>query len=443
MSPLIFVAVLLLVCLLLLETDFSFLIFVIFILISEHYRCWEALLKEKLEIIECVVCLVVNYGVIQSWMKMGFLNCNSRLLESDLLKALLAGILYYPTSLALTFYQQWVIKQAFQFPLFIVLWHYFLKFFVAWFYRAIYACIYRKKRVLLQWSKYATAAGIAGVSASLDIGLSNWSFEYTSISLYGLVLFSLILLIVHFSVIQWANRRRSFSFFLQPLRYRWRNVYVCMDVSHAVGVFFVNYKSTQFSWTGFFLIQGASMCGGLRWAASQKLLQKEILGLSNPFDMIYHVQPWMVVGILPLFFAFEARDLALISTTAYGSKPSSVLRLSALVLIGGLLATLMEMFEYLLLLYTSSLTLSVCSVGKELVTLLLAYRYRNDRMSLMNAFGLAMCIFGTALHVTVRTKRFRDYNAPQLTRPTVVYTELRDRQYAALSEASSTDSEEF
>ncbi|KRX59141.1 Solute carrier family 35 member C2 [Trichinella sp. T9] len=393
----------------------------------------------------------VNYGVIHSWMKMGISNCSSRLLESDLIKALLAGILYYPTSLALTFYQQWVIKQAFQFPLFIVLWHYFLKFFVAWFYRAIYACIYRKKRVLLQWSKYATAAGIAGVSASLDIGLSNWSFEYTSISLYGFVcslLFSSILCLrFEFSVIQWANRRRSFSSSLQPLRCRWRNVYNASTVSVvcliAVGVFFVNYKSTQFSWTGFFLIQGASMCGGLRWAASQKLLQKEILGLSNPFDMIYHVQPWMVVGILPLFFAFEARDLALISTTAYGSKPSSVLRLSALVLIGGLLATLMEVFEYLLLLYTSSLTLSVCSVGKELATLLLAYRYRNDRMSLVNAFGLAMCIFGTALHVTMRTKRLRDPKAPQLTRPTVVYTELRDRQYAALSEASSTDSEEF
>ncbi|KRX59140.1 Solute carrier family 35 member C2 [Trichinella sp. T9] len=371
----------------------------------------------------------VNYGVIHSWMKMGISNCSSRLLESDLIKALLAGILYYPTSLALTFYQQWVIKQAFQFPLFIVLWHYFLKFFVAWFYRAIYACIYRKKRVLLQWSKYATAAGIAGVSASLDIGLSNWSFEYTSISLYTMGKSSTIIFILLAAVALSLEKCNASTVSV-----------VCLI---AVGVFFVNYKSTQFSWTGFFLIQGASMCGGLRWAASQKLLQKEILGLSNPFDMIYHVQPWMVVGILPLFFAFEARDLALISTTAYGSKPSSVLRLSALVLIGGLLATLMEVFEYLLLLYTSSLTLSVCSVGKELATLLLAYRYRNDRMSLVNAFGLAMCIFGTALHVTMRTKRLRDPKAPQLTRPTVVYTELRDRQYAALSEASSTDSEEF
>ncbi|KRX21343.1 Solute carrier family 35 member C2 [Trichinella nelsoni] len=403
----------------------------------------------------------VNYGVIHSWMKMGISNCSSRLLESDLIKALLAGILYYPTSLALTFYQQWVIKQAFQFPLFIVLWHYFLKFFVAWFYRAIYACIYRKKRVLLQWSKYATAAGIAGVSASLDIGLSNWSFEYTSISLY-VFLYNGQIVDDHFHppcsrcvvvgemctcVCVCVSVHGMFCCLMKIVSSHcvlFQNAstvsVVCLI---AVGVFFVNYKSTQFSWTGFFLIQGASMCGGLRWAASQKLLQKEILGLSNPFDMIYHVQPWMVVGILPLFFAFEARDLALISTTAYGSKPSSVLRLSALVLIGGLLATLMEVFEYLLLLYTSSLTLSVCSVGKELVTLLLAYRYRNDRMSLVNAFGLAMCIFGTALHVTMRTKRLRDPKAPQLTRPTVVYTELRDRQYAALSEASSTDSEEF
>ncbi|KRX21344.1 Solute carrier family 35 member C2 [Trichinella nelsoni] len=398
----------------------------------------------------------VNYGVIHSWMKMGISNCSSRLLESDLIKALLAGILYYPTSLALTFYQQWVIKQscylpgnrAYCIPISFV--HRTLALFFEIFCRLVLSSNLRLHLPQKAGSTPMVEVRHCSRHCWRQRIVGYWPVELElRIHQHISVRFRLLILCLRFefSVIQWANRRRSFSSSLQPLRCRWRNVYNASTVSVvcliAVGVFFVNYKSTQFSWTGFFLIQGASMCGGLRWAASQKLLQKEILGLSNPFDMIYHVQPWMVVGILPLFFAFEARDLALISTTAYGSKPSSVLRLSALVLIGGLLATLMEVFEYLLLLYTSSLTLSVCSVGKELVTLLLAYRYRNDRMSLVNAFGLAMCIFGTALHVTMRTKRLRDPKAPQLTRPTVVYTELRDRQYAALSEASSTDSEEF
>lgn len=29
------------------------------------------------------------------------------------------------------------------------------------------------------------------------------------------------------------------------------------------------------------------------------------LGLSNPLDMMFHIQPWMIVGLLPLSIAFE------------------------------------------------------------------------------------------------------------------------------------------
>jgi solute carrier family 35 protein C2 len=34
-------------------------------------------------------------------------------------------------------------------------------------------------------------------------------------------------------------------------------------------------------------------------------MQKSKLGLENPVDMVYHVQPWMMVAILPLAVYFE------------------------------------------------------------------------------------------------------------------------------------------
>jgi solute carrier family 35 protein C2 len=34
-------------------------------------------------------------------------------------------------------------------------------------------------------------------------------------------------------------------------------------------------------------------------------MQKSKLGLENPLDMVYHVQPWMIVSILPLAVGFE------------------------------------------------------------------------------------------------------------------------------------------
>ena len=32
---------------------------------------------------------------------------------------------------------------------------------------------------------------------------------------------------------------------------------------------------------------------GLRWTLSQMVMQKSEMGLANPIDMMYHIQPWM------------------------------------------------------------------------------------------------------------------------------------------------------
>lgn len=34
-------------------------------------------------------------------------------------------------------------------------------------------------------------------------------------------------------------------------------------------------------------------------------MQKSELGLSNPIDMVYHIQPWMTVSLLPLAVIME------------------------------------------------------------------------------------------------------------------------------------------
>lgn len=44
---------------------------------------------------------------------------------------------------------------------------------------------------------------------------------------------------------------------------------------------------------------------GLRWTLSQMVMQKSEMGLANPIDMMYHIQPWMIVTLLPFAIAFE------------------------------------------------------------------------------------------------------------------------------------------
>ncbi len=59
-------------------------------------------------------------------------------------------------------------------------------------------------------------------------------------------------------------------------------------------------------------------CNGLKWVRFLRFTVSERkwtarLGLHNPIDMVFHVQPWMILSILPLAFAFEGKQWILTS----------------------------------------------------------------------------------------------------------------------------------
>ena len=62
----------------------------------------------------------------------------------------------------------------------------------------------------------------------------------------------------------------------------------------------------------------------------------------------------------------------------------------------------MEFSEYLLLTFTSSLTLSMAGIFKEIFTLYLAVNYNGDQMSQINFIGLLVCLFGISTHVCLK-----------------------------------------
>lgn len=142
----------------------------------------------------------------------------------------------------------------------------------------------------------------------------------------------------------------------------------------------------------------ASASSGLRWTWSQMVFQRSKMGLSNPVDMIYFVQPWMLLAILPLMFAIEGEPLSTSATTFSATSWAVPLHFIFLIFVGASIAFLMEISEYLLLLYTSGLTLSICGMLKEIITLTLAHYYYHDSMSKTNFIGLVMCLLGVGVH---------------------------------------------
>lgn len=78
------------------------------------------------------------------------------------------------------------------------------------------------------------------------------------------------------------------------------------------GLFMFTFKSTEFNAWGFTFLLFASFTSGIRWTFAQFIMQKTKLGLHNPIDMIYFMQPWMIVALLPLTIAFEGKEIEII-----------------------------------------------------------------------------------------------------------------------------------
>ncbi|XP_076019443.1 solute carrier family 35 member C2-like [Genypterus blacodes] len=296
-------------------------------------------------------------------------------------------LLYYVFSIGITFYNKWLMK-GFHYPLFMTMVHLTIIFFLSALTRQAMQCWTGKPRVLLSWRDYLRKVAPTALATALDIGLSNWSFLFITISLYTMTKSSAVLFILFFSLVFKLEEPNPFLIVVVGLI--------------SSGLFMSTFKSTQFNLEGFIMVLMASFIGGIRWTLTQVLMQKAELGLQNPIDTMYHLQPVMFLGLFPLFMFNEAVSLStsekLFRVTEFSPLLSSLFTLS----IGGCLAFGLGFSEFLLVSRTSSLTLSISGIFKEICTMLLAAHLMGDQMSIFNWLGFAVCLSGISLHVGLK-----------------------------------------
>ncbi|ELW48246.1 Solute carrier family 35 member C2 [Tupaia chinensis] len=311
-------------------------------------------------------------------------------------------LLYYCFSIGITFYNKWLTKvtqgrgatvaiaqgQSFHFPLFMTMLHLAVIFLFSALSRALVQCSSHRARVVLSWTDYLRRVAPTALATALDVGLSNWSFLYITVSLYTMTKSSAVLFILIFSLI----------FKLEELR----AALVLVVLLIAGGLFMFTYKSTQFNLEGFALVLGASFIGGIRWTLTQMLLQKAELGLQNPIDTMFHLQPLMFLGLFPLFAVFEGLHLSTSEKIFRFQDAGLLLRVLGSLFLGGILAFGLGFSEFLLVSRTSSLTLSIAGIFKEVCTLLLAAHLLGDQISLLNWLGFALCLSGISLHIALK-----------------------------------------
>ncbi|XP_020800066.1 solute carrier family 35 member C2 [Drosophila serrata] len=293
-------------------------------------------------------------------------------------------LLYLTLSISLTFYQTDINRQM-PFPLAIVTYHLVLKFLLAALARRIYKLRVGRSRVQLDWRVALRKMAPTGVASAIDIGFSNWGLALVPISLYTMTKSSTIVFILLFAIALGLEKK---SWYL-----------VSIVGLIGTGLVMFTYKSTQFNALGFFFILFASLSSGLRWSFAQFIMQKSKLGLHNPIDMIYYMQPWMIASLVPLVLGIEGVKLVKVLEDMHNYTSNEITWAIARITFGALLAFLMEFSEFLVLCKTSSLTLSIAGIFKDICQLALAVTLKKDKLSLINVIGLVVCLAGIMCHL--------------------------------------------
>ena len=184
------------------------------------------------------------------------------------------------------------------------------------------------------------------------------------------------------------------------------SIKLCLVIlTMTAGVVMMVAGETAFELIGFILVLLSAFFSGFRWALTQILLLRHP-ATSNPFSSIFFLTP---ITFLALF-------LLCIPVGELSGLPAGFQRLSELhgrvggvllMLFPGTIAFCMMSAEYALLKRTSVVTLSICGIFKEILTITASQIAYHDKLTPVNISGLIITIISIAAYNYMKVSKMR------------------------------------
>ncbi|KAJ2159711.1 hypothetical protein GGF46_002836 [Coemansia sp. RSA 552] len=293
-------------------------------------------------------------------------------------------LLWYFFSALLSTYNKWLFGQSerdFPFPLFVTSAHMLVQYSLASLCLRIFPSL--RPSLTPTWGPYLTRVVPCGLASALDVGLSNISLRTITLTFYTMCKSSSLGFVLLF----------AFLFGLERLRL----ALVAIISIISVGVVLMAAGEVHFIWAGFLEAIGSSAMSGLRWSLTQILLSQARFGMNNPLATMANLTP--IIGISMLVFSLILENpLSEISANKNADSLQGALFIALMMVAGGLLAFAMVLSEFLLISRTSVVTLSIAGMLKEVMIVGVAHLVFGDSMTLVNAAGLLVALFGIGLY---------------------------------------------
>lgn len=172
-----------------------------------------------------------------------------------------------------------------------------------------------------------------------------------------------------------------------------------------IGVVLMVAGETAFNAIGFTLLMIASLASGLRWSLTQILLRRTP-ATSNPFSTLFFITPVMFLVLFLL--AIPVEGLGSLREGFANLAESKGLLVGILILLfPGVLAFCMTSAEFALLKRTSVVTLSVCGIFKEVLTISAASIVFGDKLTPINISGLCVTLSAIISYNYIRMKKMK------------------------------------
>jgi solute carrier family 35 protein C2 len=224
-----------------------------------------------------------------------------------------------------------------------------------------------------------------GFFMGLDIGLSNISLVYITVSFYTLTKTTSLIFTLFVSFITGMEK---FSWTLT-------GIVVTVMLGEAAAVI----GETQFNAIGFFICLSAAAVSAVRWVVAQKVMHSSSsnkYGLHHPVILLYHAMPVMTV----VTFSFSCVHEQWWEAEKWDAKQWSLhtskewAEAFATVLFGACMAFGMTLSEFELLKTTSAITVMIIGTAKDLITIGASVVIYGDVLDAYNVCGLFLCLMG-------------------------------------------------
>lgn len=253
-------------------------------------------------------------------------------------------------------------------------------------------------------SFYLTRLVPCGTATSLDIGLGNMSLKYISLTFLTMCKSSALAFVLLF----------AFVFRLETPSVKLIFVIAAMTL----GVVMMVAGETAFDARGFALVIASAFFSGFRWGLTQILLLRHP-ATSNPFSTMLFLTPVMFIALIAIALGIEGPNEIIAGIKALAEARGQFYGI-VLLIFPGILAFCMIASEFALLKRSSVVTLSICGIFKEVVTISAAGVIFHDKLTPVNVSGLFVTIASIAAYNYMKISKMRRDARQELEKKTEV-----------------------